>query len=236
MSQTTCPVFYPTVDEFNDFYKYIQRIEVLFQKENISSGIYKVIPPYKLMDSQIYNDPNTLSINVTNPVRQIASVISPGVYDVALFELKDMKINDFKTFEKLNNNPDYNIDYENLNSNAKIDNLTSYIEREKVFWKSLSSKITNIDPIYGADQVGSLFDKHPLIERNIQLGNKDQGSNSATKEFLENSWNLNKIDSILRLLEESIPGVNNAMLYIGTWRSFFSIHVEDLNLYRYCQC
>ena len=62
-------------------------------------------------------------------------------------------------------------------------------------------------PIYGADQIGTLF-------------NDNEGG----------SWNINKLDSIVNLLG-SVPGVSSPYLYVGTWRSMFAYHVEDLNLY-----
>ena len=79
---------------------------------------------------------------------------------------------------------------------------------ERKFWKSLSGASPWDDPIYGADMIGTLF---PANEKC--------------------SWNVNKLDSLLRLLDATIPGVNCAMLYIGTWRSMFAFHVEDMNLY-----
>lgn len=62
-------------------------------------------------------------------------------------------------------------------------------------------------PIYGADQLGTLF-------------KSDEGG----------AWNVDKLDSIVNLLGE-VPGVSKAYLYVGTWRSMFAYHVEDLDLY-----
>lgn len=62
-------------------------------------------------------------------------------------------------------------------------------------------------PIYGADQIGTLF--------------KNNGGGS---------WNVNNLDSIVNLLGP-VPGVSSAYLYVGTWRSMFAYHVEDLDLY-----
>lgn len=86
--------------------------------------------------------------------------------------------------------------------------IETYDEIERKFWKSMGSSSAWDDPIYGADMVGSLF-------------NNEHAS----------SWNVHKIDSLLRLINCSIPGVNSAMLYVGTWRSMFAFHVEDMNLY-----
>jgi jumonji domain-containing protein 2 len=45
------------------------------------------------------------------------------------------------------------------------------------------------------------------------------------------SWNLNRLDSLLNELPFPIPGVNSAMLYVGSWRAMFAFHTEDYNLY-----
>ena len=106
-------------------------------------------------------------------------------------------------------------------------------ERETMFWKSLASPSPWHDPIYGADTLGSLF-----------------GDNVAC------GWNVNSLDSVLRLLGAEVPGVTQSYLYvgessllsnecyrcdnlnavyfpklIGTWRAMFAFHTEDLNLY-----
>jgi len=84
----------------------------------------------------------------------------------------------------------------------------SYPERERKFWRSLGVASNWDDPIYGADCVGTLF-----------------GGDKAC------TWNVNDLDSILNLMGSEVPGVSNAMLYVGTWRAMFAFHVEDMNLY-----
>lgn len=39
------------------------------------------------------------------------------------------------------------------------------------------------------------------------------------------------VNSLLRHLEEDIPGVTSPMLYFGTFGSMFGIHKEDMDLY-----
>jgi hypothetical protein len=48
--------------------------------------------------------------------------------------------------------------------------------------------------------------------------------------YIGGAWNVDKLDSIVNLLGE-VPGVSKAYLYVGTWRSMFAYHVEDLDLY-----
>lgn len=76
-------------------------------------------------------------------------------------------------------------------------------ELEKNYWKS----ITYNSPLYGADMPGSLFD------------------DSTT------SWNVAKLENLLDVLGQKVPGVNTAYLYLGMWKSTFAWHLEDVDLY-----
>ena len=76
-------------------------------------------------------------------------------------------------------------------------------ELEKAYWRTL----TYNNPLYGADMPGSLFD------------------DSTT------SWNVAKLENLLDCLGKKLPGVNAAYLYLGMWKSTFSWHLEDMDLY-----
>ena len=61
-------------------------------------------------------------------------------------------------------------------------------------------------PLYGADVLGSLMD-------------------SSTP------WTLNNLNSLLNHgLNKPIPGINTPYLYVGSWKSMFGWHKEDLDL------
>jgi hypothetical protein len=77
------------------------------------------------------------------------------------------------------------------------------VELEKAYWRTL----TYNSPLYGADMPGSLFDE------------------STT------SWNVAKLENLLDCLGKKLPGVNTAYLYLGMWKSTFSWHLEDMDLY-----
>ena len=76
-------------------------------------------------------------------------------------------------------------------------------ELETAYWRSLNFN----NPMYGADMPGSLFD-------------------DATK-----SWNVAKLENLLDVLGQSVPGVNTAYLYLGMWKASFAWHLEDVDLY-----
>ena len=76
-------------------------------------------------------------------------------------------------------------------------------ELETAYWKSLTFN----NPMYGADMPGSLFD-------------------DSTED-----WNVAKLENLLDVLGQKIPGVNTAYLYLGMWKATFAWHLEDVDLY-----
>lgn len=47
----------------------------------------------------------------------------------------------------------------------------------------------------------------------------------------KSSWNLQNIHSILNEgLQKKISGVNDPYIYVGSWKSFFAWHKEDMDL------
>ena len=76
-------------------------------------------------------------------------------------------------------------------------------ELETAYWKGLTFN----NPMYGADMPGSLFD-------------------DSTQE-----WNVAKLENLLDVLGQSVPGVNTAYLYLGMWKASFAWHLEDVDLY-----
>lgn len=87
---------------------------------------------------------------------------------------------------------------------CKITSSKTPNEVESLFWKSLK----NSSPIYGADAPGSLFDSGV-------------------------PWNLGELKTILNkgLGDQKIPGVTNPYVYVGSWKTMFGWHKEDMDLY-----
>ncbi|XP_014206519.1 lysine-specific demethylase 4C isoform X2 [Copidosoma floridanum] len=78
-----------------------------------------------------------------------------------------------------------------------------YEDLERKYWKN----ITYVNPVYGADVSGSLTD-------------------DDVKE-----WNIQKLGTILDCVEKTIEGVTTAYLYFGMWKTTFTWHTEDEELY-----
>ncbi|KAG0004839.1 hypothetical protein BGZ79_007973 [Entomortierella chlamydospora] len=76
-------------------------------------------------------------------------------------------------------------------------------ELERNYWRNL----TFVQPMYGADMSGSLFDERT------------------------SSWNTQCLGDLLSRIDQNLPGVNTPYLYFGMWKATFAWHVEDMDLY-----
>lgn len=235
------PVFTPSMAEFRDFYSYNKAIN----KFGMRSGIVKVIPPLEwiqLLDGT-YTHENLENVRIKNPIVQNmnSSAGQKGVFSLQnvekqrsynIFQWKDLSLRpNFvppakKTRRGLSvrgsksPEPNESEDVKNdiispnqectnklLSGDFNIDVSEFTPERceelEQLYWKSLGYA----EPMYGADMLGSLFlDKTTC-------------------------WNVAQLPNILDLMDEKIPGVNDAYLYAGLWKASFSWHLEDQDLY-----
>lgn len=74
---------------------------------------------------------------------------------------------------------------------------------EVAYWKHISYA----PPMYGGDMPGTLFTDKTKV------------------------WDLRNLPGFLNYLDEKVPGINTTYLYIGSWKSTFSWHLEDVDLY-----
>lgn len=240
------PVFEPTMAQFLDFYKFNKAIN----EYGMKSGIVKVIPPQE-WHSQLrgtYTAENLEKITIKNPIVQNMNVSAgyKGVYSCQNVErLRKYNIHQWKTLAQQPNNmppahkqnrrgsspvkdevqeevqPDNcmntrrrskaresriidEILQDSFNIDASEFTQVRCEELELLYWKSLGYA----EPMYGADMLGSLFHE------------------KKTK-----SWNVAKLPNLLDLMDEKLPGVNDAYLYAGLWKATFSWHLEDQDLY-----
>jgi hypothetical protein len=224
------PIFRPSMEEFEDFYGYMKSINAF----GMTAGIVKVIPPKEWTAALPPITREKLqSIRIRNPIVQHING-SNGVFSSHNLEkLKTYNIVQWKALsEESHNQPPAprgklrrSVD-ETANKRNKaalgatykntsmfddfeynIDTSEFTPERceqlEKVYWKSL----TYVDPMYGADMLGSIFD-------------------DSVK-----TWNVAHLPNVLDHMEEKLPGVNDAYLYAGLWKASFSWHLEDQDLY-----
>jgi jumonji domain-containing protein 2 len=128
------PIFEPTMDEFRDFKKYVERIE-----KECKAGICKIIPPPEWHRNLSYDNLNNLII--PTPIKQYVSG-TKGAYQLMLVESPKC------TVEK----------FQQLADQAKMPKSSKYQENDsidRVFWKNLKFN----PPTYGADMAGTLFNE-----------------------------------------------------------------------------
>lgn len=227
------PVFEPTMEQFEDFYKFNKAIN----EYGMKSGIVKIIPPVewtKLLKGT-YTKDNLDNILIKNPIVQNMNVTAgrKGVYSSQNVE-KQRKYNIYQ-WKELSRKPNHTPPAAKPNKNASEDtkmelrakgrtpnsvaasrilngdfniDVSEYTperctELEALYWKSLGYA----EPMYGADMLGSVF-------------------SDRTK-----SWNVAHLPNLLDLMDEKLPGVNDAYLYAGLWKASFSWHLEDQDLY-----
>ncbi|XP_070800649.1 lysine-specific demethylase 4B isoform X1 [Pituophis catenifer annectens] len=126
--------FHPTLEEFQDFGKYIAYIE---SQGAHRAGLAKVIPPKEWKPRKGYDDIDSMVIPA--PIQQVVTGQS-GLFTQYNIQKKPMLVGDYR---RLANSEKYctprHQDFDDL---------------ERKYWKNL----TFVSPIYGADISGSLYD------------------------------------------------------------------------------
>ncbi|KAL2806952.1 lysine-specific demethylase 4E, partial [Daubentonia madagascariensis] len=132
----TIMTFYPTMEEFTDFNKYIAYME---SQGAHQAGLAKVIPPKEWKARQTYDDIS--DILIATPLQQVASG-QAGVFTQYHKKKKAMTLGEYR---HLSNSEKYrtppHLNFEDL---------------ERKYWKNRLYD----SPIYGADVSGSLFDEN----------------------------------------------------------------------------
>lgn len=129
---SSLPVFHPTMKEFRNFSKYIEKWEKLCG----NAGAFKVVPPKNWVARKDgYKD---LDLTVQRPIEQNVWG-SNGIFEL-MYLLRESR--SLEKYEKYVSKFDYCI------------NKKSNFEVEKLFWKTLKLNA----PLYGADIEGSLMD------------------------------------------------------------------------------
>eukprot|EP00256_Glycine_max_P055155 XP_014622207.1 jmjC domain-containing protein isoform X3 [Glycine max] len=198
-----CPVYSPTKEEFEDPLIYLQKIA----PEASKYGICKIISPLSAsVPAGVVLMKEKAGFKFTTRVQPLR-LAEWDTEDKVTFFMSGRNYT-FRDFEKMANKV-----FARRYCSAGCLPAT-YLEKE--FWHEIGcGKMETVE--YACDVDGSAFSSSPTD----QLGNS--------------KWNLKKLSrlpkSILRLLETSIPGVTEPMLYIGMLFSIFAWHVEDHYLY-----
>ncbi|XP_016488566.2 lysine-specific demethylase JMJ13 [Nicotiana tabacum] len=198
-----CPVYYPNKEEFEDPLVYLQKLA----PEASKYGICKIVSPITA------SVPAGVVLNKEKAGFKFTTRVQP-------LRLAEWDTDDRVTFFMSGRNYTFR-DFEKMANKVFARRYYSagclpptYLEKE--FWHEIAcGKTESVE--YACDVDGSAFSSSP----NDQLG--------------KSKWNMKGLSrlpkSVLRLLEKSIPGVTEPMLYIGMLFSMFAWHVEDHYLY-----
>nr|6IP0_A Chain A, Transcription factor jumonji (Jmj) family protein [Arabidopsis thaliana]6IP4_A Chain A, Arabidopsis JMJ13 [Arabidopsis thaliana] len=198
-----CPVYRPTKEEFEDPLTYLQKIF----PEASKYGICKIVSPLTATvpaGAVLMKEKSNFKFTTRVQPLRLAEWDSD---DKVTFFMSGRTYT-FRDYEKMANK----VFARRYCSGGSLPD--SFLEKE--FWKEIAcGKTETVE--YACDVDGSAFSSAP----GDPLGSS--------------KWNLNKVSrlpkSTLRLLETSIPGVTEPMLYIGMLFSMFAWHVEDHYLY-----
>ncbi|KAJ0240618.1 Uncharacterized protein HA466_0222190 [Hirschfeldia incana] len=198
-----CPVYRPTKDEFEDPLTYLQKIF----PEASKYGICKIISPLTATvpaGAVLMKEKSNFKFTTRVQPLRLAEWDSD---DKVTFFMSGRNYT-FRDYEKMANK----VFARRYCSGGSLPD--SFLEKE--FWKEIAcGKTETVE--YACDVDGSAFSSAP----GDPLGSSQ--------------WNLNKVSrlpkSTLRLLETTIPGITEPMLYIGMLFSMFAWHVEDHYLY-----
>ncbi|KAK9059385.1 hypothetical protein SSX86_022005 [Deinandra increscens subsp. villosa] len=198
-----CPVYFPSIEEFEDPLVYLQKIA----SEASRFGICKIVSP----------------LSATIPAGTVLTREKVGfkfTTRVQPLRLAEWNTDDKATFFMSGRNYTFR-DYEKMANKVFARRYystgclpVSFVEKE--FWHEIAcGKTESVE--YACDVDGSAF------------------SSSPADQLASSKWNLKRVSrlsqSTLRLLETTIPGVTEPMLYIGMLFSMFAWHVEDHYLY-----
>ncbi|KAK8945397.1 Lysine-specific demethylase REF6 [Platanthera guangdongensis] len=198
-----CPVFCPTKEEFEDPLIYLQKVAPIASKY----GICKIISPI------CASVPAGMVLMKEQGGFKFTTRVQPlrlsewSADDKVTFFMSGRKYT-FRDFEKMANK-EFTRRYSSVGCLP-----AKYVEEQ--FWQEIAFGKTQFVE-YACDVDGSAF------------------SSSPTDQLGKSKWNLRSLSrlskSILRLLQSTIPGVTDPMLYIGMLFSMFAWHVEDHYLY-----
>ncbi|KAK1425324.1 hypothetical protein QVD17_20675 [Tagetes erecta] len=210
---TECPVYHPSVEDFEDPLLYIQKIA----PEASKYGICKIVPPL------ISTVPTGIVMKKEKPGFKFTPKVQP--LRVPRWTMNDK--NSFFVSGKSYSLRDFEVMANRVSANKYCLSgclPSAYMERE--FWLEMTrGKKGTVE--YGVNVDGSAFSS----SSDDHLANS-KWNLKVSYLFILYKCKLPRLPrSALRLLENDIPGVTDPMLYIGMLFSMFAWHVEDHYLY-----
>ena len=214
MTVPMCPTVYPTMEEWQSFEGVIRMAEAAAA----STGIVKIVPPQswaalaRLERKYAAIRKGSLDFNLTSPVAQNA-VGRSGVFKTYLLTKPTISLQAYKALSERAENRapcrENNVEESRAGGTREGDLLSASSALQKRFWASLGTQAMS-PPLYAADvQNCSLF----------------------CDEVCAGAWDMRNLKTILQQALPEVPGVTSATLFAGMWRTSFSWHTEDYDLY-----
>ncbi|OWB81454.1 hypothetical protein B5S33_g71 [[Candida] boidinii] len=231
------PVFTPTMEQFEDFYKFQKSIN----KYGMESGIVKVIPPKEwIKDAKNQLTSESLSkIRFHRPIVQQMSMVNGCVH---IDNIEKRNSYNLIQWKKLSTEKNYLIPAPRGEAQEKY-KFTSEekgicdIYKGKINWNKPLEPNTFDKIDYNIDTSIYTIEKCKFLEeqywKTIFFSNAFYGADTLGSVFQDDfrPWNVSHLPNLLDYMSEKLPGVNDAYLYAGLWKATFSWHLEDQDLH-----
>lgn len=231
------PVFTPTMEQFEDFYKFQKSIN----KYGMESGIVKVIPPkewVKNAKNQLTSE-SLSKIRFHRPIVQQMSMVNGCVH---IDNIEKRNSYNLIQWKKLSTEKNYSIPAPRGEAQEKY----KFTSEEKEICDIYKGKINWNKPLepntfdkidYNIDTTVYTNEKCKFLEeqywKTIFFSNAFYGADTLGSVFQDDfrPWNVSHLPNLLDYMSEKLPGVNDAYLYAGLWKATFSWHLEDQDLH-----
>jgi jumonji domain-containing protein 2 len=197
------PTFCPSETEFLDFEKYMSFVCRKLDETKRCVGLVRIVPPQSWRDSVLLK-PEQIDERLKEYL--VKTPVKQKVVKLknGAFKVTNQVVSGRMSFQQ------FKAECAVMEKSAECcfkrgAKRDDFETASAVFWREICSSQQR--PIYGADSPGSLF-----------------------SDSLE-TWNLNNLPSILKVLGTDIAGVTHSYLYFGMWRAMFAAHTEDMELY-----
>ncbi|AGO13977.1 AaceriAGR117Cp [[Ashbya] aceris (nom. inval.)] len=232
------PVFRPSWEEFQDFYKYM----FLIDEYGMKSGVVKIIPPREWVE-QLGERPDVEQlrrIHIRSPIQQHVSG-SKGVFVVQNVERqKSYNIIQWKDLAQDYQLPDmrgYGGSPPPAAGNGARPRPSNIRSRTQDSFSDEDFRAFqehyNVDGLAQYDDENFLRSLENYYWKTLNFTEPMYGADTLGTLFPETlqEWNVSRLPNLLDHLEEKVPGVNQPYLYAGLWKASFAWHLEDQDLY-----
>jgi jumonji domain-containing protein 2 len=135
--------FSPTMEEFEDFSKYIKSLE---EKGAHYAGIVKIKPPKEWCPRKVGYNSEDFKFRIKRPIKQVFKAVGEvkGCYQSKSLAKTPLDVDKYREMTQIDK--------------YAPPEVKSYDELEQKYWKALRAGNKNEDPVYGADVAETITD------------------------------------------------------------------------------